>query len=131
MRKQMLIAVTAFVSMVPSTSDAQIDTYVEQACEVSARACELGNDLARRMMRCLQLPSNGPDSFKMLARVMLQDGEAIFISVGFDALRPSAWEQQAGPAVADAIAKCEPYAGLSGPAVFVVTPTLLRSAPTP
>ncbi|QYO75175.1 hypothetical protein [Devosia salina] len=126
-----IIAAVMAATMVamPSVSNAQvtIDEYVKQACVVNQQACDDGRELARKIMPCLQLPTGEPSHYKMLARVMLEDGTATFASIGFDSAQPSSWEQQAAAAAQDAIASCEPYAELSGPLVFLITPSLLRS----
>lgn len=133
MLKRTIAATVLAVGMVPGTSHAQvgIDEYLQQACTANQEACELGSDLAQKMLRCLQLPRGEPDSYKMLARVMLKDGEAVLVNIGVGTARPGPWEQLVVPMIADAITNCEPYGELSGPAVFVIDSTLLRPEATP
>lgn len=115
--------------LIPSATNAQvtIDAYLGQACVANRQACDDGREVARRIVPCLQLPAGGPDQFEMLVRVMLEGGTAEFASIGFDTKQPSSWEQQAAVAAQDAITDCEPYAELTGPAIFLITPSLMRS----
>lgn len=121
------LAVTCSI-MAPTAGYAQmsVDEYMQQACSVNAIACKDGIALAGKLVDCLELPANAPNSFKMLARVMLENGEATLSNIVFDRVQLSPWEKLAAVAITDAITACQPYATLSGPAVFLVTPSMLN-----
>lgn len=102
------------------------DTRLQQFCAANRQACEGGTELARKMVGCLQLPAGAPASFSLLAVVVIENAEAKASRIDFKTL-PSPWEQQAAVAVTDAITACEPYAELSGPVVFLVTPALVQA----
>lgn len=123
------VFVAATVVLTPSVGNAQRtgEEYMQEACAVNKEACEGGSELARRIVPCLQLPTNEPSSYTMLARVMLENEEVSYLLIGFDEKQISAWEMKAADVIADAITDCQPYAGLSGPVVFLFTPTLLQS----
>ena len=115
------------IILMPTAGYAQvsIDEYMQHACSANATACKDGIALAGKLVDCLELPADAPATFKMLARVMLKDGEAAFSNIVFDTVQLSPWEKLAAVAITDAITACEPYANLSGPVVVVITPSLL------
>jgi hypothetical protein len=120
-----LSAVCIILAPTAGYAQVSVDEYMQQACSVNAIACKDGIALAGKLIDCLELPANAPSTFKMLARVMLKDGEATFSNIVFDTVQLSPWEKLAAVAITDAITACEPYATLSGPVVFLVTPSLL------
>jgi hypothetical protein len=123
-----LIGALAVAGIIAASTAGHAQTMEEavwQFCSANQKICEDGNELARKMLGCLRLPVDAPDSFRMLTTVVIENGEAKFSKIDFEIL-PNAWEQAAATAVTDAITACEPYTGLSGRVVFLVTPSLIR-----